>query len=159
MHKDSDLRDNDANPTRGEASLGGLQGPGRCQVLTATALGTVAMAAPSLLDRSRAASQTAGEPDRDQELGDQELDSKIAFITGGAPGLGLAAAEELAKAGANIVLYAIASPTLPHMQYPIATERDLEQAKARVEAIGDRCLTVKGAYVTKMRKRAQWNRL
>jgi len=113
-------------------------------VLTATALGAVAMVAPSLLGRSRAASQTAGEPDRDQQLGDQELDGKTAFITGGARGIGLATAEELAKAGANIVLYDVASRTLPHVQYPIATERDLEQAKARVEAYGVRCLTFKG---------------
>ncbi len=143
MHKDSDQRDSNANPTRGKAGLGAPQRPGRRQVLTATALGAVAMATPSLLGRSRAASQTAGEPDRDRE-GDQELDGKTAFITGGARGIGLAAAEELAKAGANIVLYDVASRTLPHVQYPIATERDLEQAKARVEAFGVRCLTFKG---------------
>jgi NAD(P)-dependent dehydrogenase (short-subunit alcohol dehydrogenase family) len=72
------------------------------------------------------------------------LGGKTAFITGGARGIGLATAEELAKAGANIVLYDVASRTLPHVQYPIATEQDFEQAKARIEAIGVRCLTVKG---------------
>ncbi|MEL6856030.1 MAG: SDR family NAD(P)-dependent oxidoreductase, partial [Cyanobacteria bacterium J06607_13] len=65
-------------------------------------------------------------------LGARELDGKTAFITGGARGIGLATAEELAKAGANIVLYDVASRTLPHVQYPVATENDLEQAKAQV---------------------------
>lgn len=144
MRKDSDLRDNDANTTRGEASLGALKGSSRRQMLTATTLGAVSMAASSLLGKSPAASQTVAEPDRDQALKNQELEGKTAFITGGARGIGLATAEELAKAGANIVLYDVASRTLPHVQYPIATDRDLEQAKARVEAFGVRCLTFKG---------------
>jgi NAD(P)-dependent dehydrogenase (short-subunit alcohol dehydrogenase family) len=145
MHKDSnDLRDNDANPTRGEARLGVVQGSSRRKILTATTLGAVSMAASSLLGSSPAASQTAKKPDRNQSLKNQELEGKTAFITGGARGFGLATAEELAKAGANIVLYDIASPTLPNVQYPLATERDLEQAKARVEALGVRCLTFKG---------------
>jgi NAD(P)-dependent dehydrogenase (short-subunit alcohol dehydrogenase family) len=144
MHKDSDLRDNDANPTRGEASRGALQDSSRRQMLTATALGAASMAASSLFGKSPAASQTAAKPDRDRALQNQELKGKTAFITGGARGIGLATAEELAKAGANIVLYDVASRTLPHVQYSIATERDLEQAKARVEAFGVRCLTFKG---------------
>jgi NAD(P)-dependent dehydrogenase (short-subunit alcohol dehydrogenase family) len=144
MHKDSDLRDNDANPTRGEASLGALQGSSRRQILTATTLGAASMAASSLFGKSPAASQTVTEPERDQALKNQELAGKTAFITGGARGLGLATAEELAKAGANIVLYDIASRTLPNVQYSIGTTRDLEQAKARIEALGIRCLTFKG---------------
>jgi NAD(P)-dependent dehydrogenase (short-subunit alcohol dehydrogenase family) len=147
MHKDSDLRNsdlrnNEANPTRGEA--GARQGRSRRQMLTATTLGAVSMAASSLLGKSPAAAQTVAEPERDQALGNQELEGKTAFITGGARGIGLATAEELAKAGANIVLYDVASRTLPHVQYPIATDRDLEQAKARIEALGVRCLTFKG---------------
>jgi NAD(P)-dependent dehydrogenase (short-subunit alcohol dehydrogenase family) len=144
MRKDSDLRDDDANPTRGEASLGALKGSSRRQMLTATTLGAVSMAASSLLGKSPAASQTVAEPDRDQALKNQELEGKTAFITGGARGFGLAIAEELAKAGANIMLYDIASPTLPNVQYALSSERDLEQAKVRIEALGARCLTFKG---------------
>ena len=141
MHKDSDLRDNGANPTRGNASLGVTQRPSRRQVLAATTLGAAAMVTPSLLGKSRATAQTEEVPVPNQN---RELDGKTAFITGGARGIGLATAEELAKAGANIVLYDVASGTLPHVRYLIATEDDLEQAKARVEAIGVRCLTFKG---------------
>jgi NAD(P)-dependent dehydrogenase (short-subunit alcohol dehydrogenase family) len=144
MHKDSDLGNNDANPTHGEASSGARQGSSRRQMLTATTLGAVSMAASSLLGSSPAASQTAAKPDRNQNLKNQELEGKTAFITGGARGFGLAIAEELAKAGANIMLYDIASRALPNVQYPIGTERDLEQAKARIEALGVRCLTFKG---------------
>lgn len=79
MHEDSDPRDNEANPTHSEASLGALQDPGRPQVLTATALGAVATIAPPLLSGSRATAQTAAEPDRDRDL-----DGKTAFATGGA---------------------------------------------------------------------------
>ncbi len=144
MHKDSDLRDSDANPTHGEASRGALKGPSRRQMLTATTLGAASMAAASLLGKSPAASQTAAKPDRDRAWQNQELKGKTAFITGGARGLGLAIAEELAQAGANIMLYDVASRTLPNVQYPVGTDRDLEQAKARIEALGVRCLTFKG---------------
>jgi NAD(P)-dependent dehydrogenase (short-subunit alcohol dehydrogenase family) len=144
MHKDSDQRDNDANPTLGEASLGAPQGFSRRQMLTATTLGAASIAASSLLASSPAAPLKAAKPDRDKALKKQELEGKTTFITGGARGIGLATAEELAKAGANIVLYDIASRALPNVQYPIGTERDLEQAKARIEALGVRCLTFKG---------------
>jgi hypothetical protein len=145
MQKDSDRRDNDASSTS------------RRKILTATTLGAVSVAASSLLGKSPAASQTTAKPDR-QALQNQELKGKTAFITGGARGLGLATAEELAKAGANIVLYDIASRTLPNVQYPIGTDRDLAQAKARVEALGVRCLTV-ATYVIEMRRSVQWIRL
>jgi NAD(P)-dependent dehydrogenase (short-subunit alcohol dehydrogenase family) len=131
VHKDSNLHDNDANSTS------------RRKILTTTTLGAVSVAASSLLGKSPATSQTTAQPDQ-KTLQNKELKGKTAFITGGARGLGLATAEELAKAGANIVLYDIASGKLPNVQYPIGTDRDLAQAKARIEALGVRCLTVKG---------------
>lgn len=72
------------------------------------------------------------------------LAGQTAFITGGARGIGLASAEELARAGADIALFDIATPRVAHVQYPLATEDDLARAKARIEALGVRCLTFKG---------------
>lgn len=118
---------------------GAPQDAGRRQMLAGSAVGAAAMATTSLIGGSPAAAQSSGEAARDREL-----EGKTAFITGGARGLGLAAAEELAKAGAHIVLYDVASGHLPHVQYPIATERDLEQAQARIEALGARCRIVRG---------------
>jgi NAD(P)-dependent dehydrogenase (short-subunit alcohol dehydrogenase family) len=144
MHKDSDLQGNDAIPSHADTSSGPQQGPSRRQLLTATALGAVSMAAAPLFSNSAAAAQTSAKSARDQAPKNQELEGKTAFITGGARGFGLAIAEELAKAGANIMLYDIASRQLPNVQYPIGTMRDLEQAKAKIEALGVRCLTVVG---------------
>lgn len=73
-----------------------------------------------------------------------ELSGKAAFITGGARGIGLASAEELARAGADIALFDIATPDLPHVQYPLASADDLVAAKARIEGLGARCLTFRG---------------
>jgi len=74
----------------------------------------------------------------------KELSGKVAFITGGARGIGLATAEEMAKAGANVVLYDIASGPIPNVGYAAATETDLQSAKAKIEALGVKCLAVKG---------------
>ena len=145
MHRDSKLRDNDANPPRNQANFGVSPDSGRRQVLTTAALGAAAMVAPSLLGRSQAAAQKVPTAQADGKPNqNKELSGKTAFITGGARGIGLATAEELAKAGANIVLYDVASRTLPHVPHPVATENDLEQAKAQVEALDVRCLAFKG---------------
>ncbi|UWR21755.1 SDR family NAD(P)-dependent oxidoreductase [Sulfitobacter sp. S190] len=74
----------------------------------------------------------------------KELEGKTAFITGGARGIGLASAEEMARAGANIVLFDIATREVPHVQYPLSSPDDLAQATARIEAHGVRCLAVQG---------------
>ena len=59
------------------------------------------------------------------------LDSKVAIVTGGSSGLGVAFAEGLADAGADVVVTAR------------RVER-LEETRSRVEALGRRCLAVPG---------------
>ncbi|MEO1235738.1 MAG: SDR family NAD(P)-dependent oxidoreductase [Planctomycetota bacterium] len=117
-------------------------GPNRRQVLAATALGTAIAAAPAVLGAGRAAAQQA--QDAHAVSHRKELAGKVAFITGGARGIGLASGEALAAAGADIALFDVATPDLPHVQYPLASERDLQQAKTHIEAFGVRCLTFRG---------------
>ncbi|MEM8754115.1 MAG: SDR family NAD(P)-dependent oxidoreductase [Pseudomonadota bacterium] len=98
--------------------------------------GTLGAAAAAFVGAGRAQAQTA------RDVG--ELSGKTAFVTGGARGIGLAAAEEMARAGADIVLFDIATADVPNVQYPLATDADLADAKAAVEAHGVRCMTYKG---------------
>jgi NAD(P)-dependent dehydrogenase (short-subunit alcohol dehydrogenase family) len=114
--------------------------PTRRQMLAAATLGAVSVASSALFAKESAA-KTNGKNDLSAH---KEMTGKTAFITGGARGLGLATAEELAKSGANIALFDIASRSLPNVQYPLGTANDLEQAKKRIEALGVRCLTFKG---------------
>lgn len=111
----------------------------RRKLLSAATLGAAAVATSSVLGTAPAISTT---PDAERPQG--ELTGKVAFITGGARGIGLSTAEELAKAGADIALYDVATRDLPHVQYPLSTTRDLQRAKARIEALGVRCLTFQG---------------
>jgi NAD(P)-dependent dehydrogenase (short-subunit alcohol dehydrogenase family) len=73
-----------------------------------------------------------------------DLSGKTAFITGGARGIGLSIGEEMAKAGANIVIYDIASGNISDVQYSVSTDTDLLAAKAQIEALGVKCLAVQG---------------
>lgn len=68
---------------------------------------------------------------------------KTAFVTGAARGIGLACAEELAKGGANVVLYDIAAQ-LEEVPYPLATPEDLAAAKSAIESYGVECLAIAG---------------
>ncbi|NEO87558.1 MAG: SDR family NAD(P)-dependent oxidoreductase [Spirulina sp. SIO3F2] len=104
-------------------------------VATATA---VALGAPAAAQNStaEAISQPSPEPTG-------EFTGQCAFITGGARGIGYACAEELAKAGANIVLYDIAG-NIDTVNYPLATEQDLATAKLNIEALGVKCIAIKG---------------
>ncbi|MEM7489520.1 MAG: SDR family NAD(P)-dependent oxidoreductase [Pseudomonadota bacterium] len=97
--------------------------------------GTLGAAAAAFAGVSAARAQTAPAG---------ELSGKTAFITGGARGIGLASAEAMAKAGANIVLFDIATPSLPHVSYPLPSEADLAAAQARIEALGAQCMTYRG---------------
>jgi NAD(P)-dependent dehydrogenase (short-subunit alcohol dehydrogenase family) len=69
---------------------------------------------------------------------------KTAFITGGARGIGLAIAEEMAKEGANIAIFDIASGTISDVGYPVSTAADLQTAKSKIDALGVKCLEIKG---------------
>ena len=68
---------------------------------------------------------------------------KTAFVTGAARGIGLACAEELAKGGADVVLYDIASQPA-EVPYPLATAEDLAAAKSKMEGYGVGCLAIAG---------------
>ncbi len=113
--------------------------PGRRDVITKGAVGAAALAAGSMLGAGSVFSQDSG-----TGASQKELAGKTAFITGGARGIGLACGEEMAKAGANIVLYDIASGQTANVGYPLATEGDLQSAKAKIEALGVKCLSFKG---------------
>jgi NAD(P)-dependent dehydrogenase (short-subunit alcohol dehydrogenase family) len=126
-------------PHEEESLSNGPSDPRRRAAMKASALGAAALAATSVLGTGAVFAQ-----DRGSESAKKELAGKTAFITGGARGIGLATAEEMAKAGANIVLFDIASGSIPHVGYPMATESDLQSAQAGIEALGVRCLAVKG---------------
>ena len=73
----------------------------------------------------------------------RDMEGKTAFITGGARGIGLASADLLARAGANVVIYDVAR-NLEHVDYDLSTEADMAAAKAQIEAHGVQCMTVQG---------------
>jgi NAD(P)-dependent dehydrogenase (short-subunit alcohol dehydrogenase family) len=73
-----------------------------------------------------------------------DMKGKTAFITGGARGIGLAVGVEMAKAGANIVIYDIATEDISNVGYKLSSDKDLEQAKRTIEKIGSKCLVIKG---------------
>ena len=72
-----------------------------------------------------------------------EFSGKTGFVTGAARGIGLACAEALAKEGANVVLFDIASQ-IPEVPYPLASADDLANAKAKIESYGVKCIAVAG---------------
>lgn len=73
----------------------------------------------------------------------RDMEGKTAFITGGARGIGLASADTLASAGANVVIYDVAR-NLEHVDYDLSTEADMAAAKAQIEAHGVGCMTIQG---------------
>ena len=73
----------------------------------------------------------------------RDMDGKTALITGGARGIGLASAEALARAGANIILFDVAAD-LPGVNYSLSKESDLAAVQSTIEAHGVQCITYKG---------------
>jgi NAD(P)-dependent dehydrogenase (short-subunit alcohol dehydrogenase family) len=118
----------------------------RRELLKASALGIPALMMSSAVAASRAASQEGAAPAKNDGAStkNKELAGLTSFITGGARGIGLAAAEELAKAGSNIVLFDLASERIENVGYPLSNQSDLQSAKAKIEALGVECIAAKG---------------
>ncbi len=70
-----------------------------------------------------------------------ELDGRVALITGGARGQGRAHATTLARYGADIIVCDVVGP-VEEVDYPLATPSDLEQTVQAVESLGRRCLAI-----------------
>lgn len=106
--------------------------PGRRKAILASGLGVAA-----------AAGSTIGAVPSSMAETRRDMDGKTALITGGARGIGLASAEALAKAGANIILFDVAAD-LPGVNYSLSKESDLAAAQSAIEAHGVQCVTYKG---------------
>ena len=108
-----------------------------------TFLSGAAATGMGLAATATAATATTGCDNPSEDAGSGEFEGKTAFITGGARGIGLGTAKELAQAGADIVLYDVAKQ-IDLVPYPLATVEDLEAAQAEVEELGVNCLAIQG---------------
>lgn len=92
--------------------------PSRRQLIKNGVLGAAAIATSNLLGQS----SNNSDPGTSNPQG-LELAGQVAFITGGARGIGLATAEELARQGANIVLFDLATSQIPNVGYALSVIR------------------------------------
>jgi NAD(P)-dependent dehydrogenase (short-subunit alcohol dehydrogenase family) len=111
----------------------------RRKVLKGIFSGSIALEPKSVLG-----SNTPNKKEDNAKKGPKEMAGKTAFITGGARGIGLAVAIEMAAAGANIVIFDIATETVANVGYKLSTEKDLTQAKSTILALGAKCIAIKG---------------
>ncbi len=102
-------------------------------------LGAAALATPAVISGSHSLTAQRAAPNPNLKLS-----GKTAFITGGARGIGLAIAQAMARAGANIVLFDIASGQTPGVGYALATSEDLGAAQRSIEALEASCLAIQG---------------
>ena len=75
---------------------------------------------------------------------DTQLRGKVAFVTGAARGIGRAIAVELAANGADVAIFDIAGFVSPASNAKPATVGDMVETRRQIEALGRRCLSVKG---------------
>ncbi len=111
----------------------------RREALKAVVLGAGSIAATSVLGTGNVLAQESN-----FKTIKKELSGKTAFITGGARGIGLAIAEEMANAGANVVIYDIATEKISNVGYNLSNDNDLQLAKTKIEKLGVKCIAIKG---------------
>ena len=73
----------------------------------------------------------------------QSLEGKVAFVTGAARGQGRSHAVELARRGARILAMDICE-NIDSVPYALATQSELDETVAEVEAVGVQIVAVKG---------------
>jgi NAD(P)-dependent dehydrogenase (short-subunit alcohol dehydrogenase family) len=75
---------------------------------------------------------------------DTRLSGKVAFVTGAARGIGRAIAVELAANGADVAIFDIAGFVSPASNAKPATIEDLGETRRQIEALGRRCVSIRG---------------
>ena len=75
---------------------------------------------------------------------DTNLAGKVAFVTGAARGIGRAIAVELAANGADVAIFDIAGYVSPASNAKPATTEELAETGRQIQALGRRCLTIRG---------------
>ncbi|MEM7183706.1 MAG: SDR family NAD(P)-dependent oxidoreductase [Spirochaetota bacterium] len=117
---------------------------GRKEFLAKAGLTTAAVSGALLNPAQAIAGEYANSSQEWLENFSKSYKGKTAFITGGARGIGLAAAEMFARNGANVVIFDIASKRIRGVGHSVASEYDLRKAKSKIEKYGVQCLAIKG---------------
>ena len=109
---------------------------GRRELIAKVGIATAAIASGAISTNTSHAQSSV--------IAKKQYSGKTAFITGGARGIGFATAEMFATNGANIVIFDIASTKIDGIGYSVSNEKDLQNAKTKIEKLGVKCLTIKG---------------